>query len=371
MVTPLISIEGFGNTSDINTDFVRYPIINSSNGSVALRFNYRCNRLGSDWDDGLVDIYINNTWSDNGHGYSIGCNSGDVHLKDANIIVHNVLKANEDNIVEVGAIKIKNSSQTYTYIKVNNGLINEAVIDTKSSYSVVQAYSTIGENEDIGVTLHSVNLNRKGSGLLKNTSGNASNINFSCANSNNLPYKFEDGTSLSFVSTNNNTLTKSGYNSFSLNLSQRASAHQKYDLKDYFYCYFNNQKYYYEIDENHLYFTGSLKFMINDQYSEQLNQLGEFGIYVSTSSQSKYYPYSMTHEDALLNNRYVIIDLGAAITNNHQDDVFTVCAYLKINDEIILSNKSTSGSIRSIVTDLYENEITRPYVEKLYQYLAG
>ena len=78
----------------------------------------------------------------------------------------------------------------------------------------------------------------------------------------------------------------------------------------------------------------------------------------------------MTHEDTL-NNRYVIIDLGAAITNNHQDDVFTVCAYLKINDEIILSNKSTSGSIRSIVTDLYENEITRPYVEKLYQYLAG
>ena len=398
-------LEGFGNASNINTDFVRYPIINSSNGSVALRFNYRCNRLGSDWDDGLVDIYINNTWSDNGHGYSIGCNSGDVHLKDANIIVHNVLKANEDNIVEVGAIKIKNSSQTYTYIKVNNELINEAVIDTKSSYSVVQAYSTIGENEDIGVTLHSVNLNRKGSGLLKNTSGNASNINFSCANSNNLPYKFEDGTSLSFVSTNNNTLTKSGYNSFSLNLSQRASAHQKYDLKDYFYCYFNNQKYYYEIDENHLYFTGSswlsigdldqvsssmllsyscqisgsvirndhfkMKFMINDQYSEQLNQLGEFGIYVSTSSQSKYYPYSMTHEDALLNNRYVIIDLGAAITNNHQDDVFTVCAYLKINDEIILSNKSTSGSITSIVTDLYENEITRPYVEKLYQYLAG
>jgi hypothetical protein len=113
-----------------------------------------------------------------------------------------------------------------------------------------------------------------------------------------------------------------------------------------------------------------MKFMINDQYSEQLNQLGEFGICVSTSNKSKYYPYSMTHEDTL-NNRYVIIDLGAAITNNHQDDVFTVCAYLKINDEIILSNKSTSGSITSIVTDLYENEITRPYVENLYQYLVG
>ena len=397
------NMEGFGNTANIDTDFVRYPVINSSNGSVAFKFNYTCNKLGSDWGDGIVDIYINNTW-DNGHAFSIGCNSGDVYLKTANKIVKNVLHANEDNIVEVGAIKIKDSSQTYTYIKVNEVLVNEAVIETKACYSVVQAYLSSNDEKGTGVTLHSVDLNRKQSGLLQNVSGNASNINFSIIKDNHIPYKFVDGTTLTFNSINNNTLTKIGYNSFSLQLNKSAIIGERYILKDYFYCYYNGQKYCFEIEENRFHYDGSrwfsignldqvsssmllsyscqfyqnqirndhfkMKFMIDDSYSEGLNELGEFGICVSTDSKTSYYPYSITHADSL-NNRYVIIDLGAAITNNHQNDVFTIRSYLKIEGVTILSNSYTSGSIVSIVTELYNDLTTRDSVKSLYQYLVG
>ena len=116
-------------------------------------------------------------------------------------------------------------------------------------------------------------------------------------------------------------------------------------------------------------FDIAMKFAIDNSYSEAMTAIGEFGIYVSTSSKTKYYSFENTHLDTTNNERYVIIDLGAAVSNNHQNDVFTTGAYLKVDGTTILSSQSTSGSIVSIVDDLYSDPSTRNSVIKLYIYL--
>jgi hypothetical protein len=99
-----------------------------------------------------------------------------------------------------------------------------------------------------------------------------------------------------------------------------------------------------------------------------LSAFDESGIYVSTSSKTSYYRLENTHLDSSKNERYIIVDLGAAVSNNHQNDVFTVGAYIRANENVIFSTQSSSGSIVTIVDDLY-NSSSRLYVSLLYAYL--
>jgi uncharacterized HAD superfamily protein len=396
--------DGFAGNPSTSDSIVRYSAVNSINGSAALKFNYRCTKLGSAWGDGNVDIDINNIW-DNGHQYSIGCNSGDVYLKTANHIIHNVLHANEDNIVEVGAVKVKNTNQTYTYIKVNGSLIVDELVTTKGYENIVHVYLDSGDSAGTGVSLRSVNVHHKTSGAIKNVSGDASNIYFDATNVDHIPYSFANGstTSLTPVESGYSSLTKIGYNRYRLALSSATPANTERSIRLTSYYFNNLDKKALIIPETVLYYTGStwvdigdlnnisssitlgytcefkggqirndsfkMKFAIDNSCSEAMTAIGEFGIYVSTSSKTKYYSFENTHLDTINNERYVIIDLGAAVSNNHQNDVFTTGAYLKVDGTIILSSQSTSGSIVSIVDDLYSDPSTRNSVIKLYTYL--
>ncbi len=397
-------IDGFASSPSTSDSIVRYPVVNSNNGSASIKFNYRCNKLGSEWGDGIVDIDINNIW-DSGHQFSIGCNSGDVYLKTANKIVHNVLHANEDNIVEVGAVKAKNTNKTYTFIKVNDELIVEDLVPNKGSENIIHVYLAQGDSAGTGVILHSVDVGHKTSGNIKNISGDASNIYFDVTNLDHIPYSFANNsvTTLSVVENGFSSLTKVGYNRYKLTLSSPVSNGSEINVGLTSYFVNNLNKKTFIVPNTTLYYTGSayidigelneiqsnitlgytcefksgqirndnfkMKFAIDNSYFELLSAFDESGIYVSTSSKTSYYRLENTHLDSSKNERYIIVDLGAAVSNNHQNDVFTVGAYIRANENVIFSTQSSSGSIVSIVDDLYNNSSSRLYVSLLYAYL--
>jgi hypothetical protein len=205
---------------------------------------------------------------------------------------------------------------------------------------------------------------------------------------------------------NGHTLKKTDYNTFELTFNSPIAAKTSIDISGT-YTYYDSSKgqvVAFTISDSALYFDGTnyfksgqidlvtssmklaydfrinekgqitkekffLKVAISDEFSEELCEMGEFGIKVSTSSKTKYYKYSQTHLDVASLERYIIIDLGNAISENHYHELFTVSAYLLIDGQYINSINTVSGSIYSIVEEMYNNSLTSTSVKTLYNYM--
>lgn len=384
-----------------------YHEVNSNRGSVALRFNYKADQLGTAWGDGLFDIYINGSdWG--GFMFGVGCNQGGVIIKEPNVYVNNVLTAGVDNIVEVGAIKIKNTNQVYLYISVNGEVIVSDIRENTVANSDSNSMILYCGNSDTNrvMSAHSVNLKRKvTSGEISNLSGDSKNIYFTASNYNDIDFKLKSGQVRTFYDNGTTEISKIGYNRYKLYLgeSYNVSAGNRITLGDLYVADINGVRHSFELNKVNLYFTGStwvniksldqidirmniaytatflngtvsndrvfMKFSVSDLYTEELSSIGEYGIQVSTSSQTRRYPVENLRLDTVNNERYLVIDLGDAISQNRYNDMFTVSAYLKVGETVITSTNTSSGSIFTLVEAMYNNVATQNFVTNLYNYM--
>ncbi|MBR2505593.1 MAG: hypothetical protein IKB70_01430 [Bacilli bacterium] len=405
--------ESINNDEGYNVGRSQYYEVNSNRGSVALRFNYKADQLGTAWGDGLFDIYINgfeenanDAWG--GFMFGVGCNQGGVIIKEPNVYVNNVLTAGVDNIVEVGAIKIKNTNQVYLYISVNGEVIVSDVRENTVANSDSNSMILYCANSDTNrvMSAHSVNLKRKvTSGEISNLSGDSKNIYFTASNYNDIDFKLKSGQVRTFYDNGTTEISKIGYNRYKLSLgeSYNVSAGERITLGDLYVADINGVRHSFELNEVTLYFTGStwvniksldqidirmniaytatfingtvsndrvfMKFSMSDLYTEELSSIGEYGIQVSTSSQTRRYPVENLRLDTVNNERYLIIDLGDAISQNRYNDMFTVTAYLKVGETVITSTNTSSGSIFALVEAMYNNVATQNLVTNLYNYM--
>ena len=405
--------ESINNDEGYNGGRNQYYEVNSNRGSVALRFNYKAEQLGTSWDNGLLDIYINgleknanDAWS--GFKFGVGCNQGGVIIKEPDVYVNNVLTAGVDNIVEVGAIKIKNTNQVYLYISVNGEVIVSDIRENTLANSDSNSMILYCANSDTNrvMSAHSVNLKRKvTSGEISNLSGDSKNIYFTASNYNDIDFKLKSGQVRTFYDNGTTEISKIGYNRYKLYLgeSYNVSAGERITLGDLYVADINGVRRSFELNEVNLYFTGStwvniksldqidirmniaytatflngtvsndrvfMKFSVSDLYTEELSSIGEYGIQVSTSSQTRRYPVENLRLDTVNNERYLIIDLGDAISQNRYNDMFTVTAYLKVGETVITSTNTSSGSIFTLVEAMYNNVATQNIVTNLYNYM--
>ena len=412
------NVDGFDKTTGFSTegmDLKRlYQSVKSDNGSVAIRFNYTCDSVGGawDWGPGLVEMKLGSTSADTGYYFAAGVRNGLVfngnfsHLSSSQVLI-----PGQDNIVEFGAVKIKNSRQTYVYTKVNGETIIEDIYSSTNAsgheFTDNYIHMTSGASNlaSTNAAVSSVNLKRHSKNLGKLTpyGGNSQNIYINSTNDVQASYKLSsNSTELYTNQTTGNTIQKTGYMKYQIWLTTAATAGTTVDLSG-LYFNFNNGRKTIEISDTTLYYTGSewvdlsiinqvqadmelaysctfkgnkiinesfrMKFSIDDSYSNLFNDYDEFGIKLYTKSKTMYFTYENTHYDSTTNERYVIIDLGKAISENHFNDVFTVAAYAKKFGQECVSTKSMSGSIYTMVCDLYNNPSTSSSVSNLYNYL--
>ena len=130
--------DGFDKTTGFSTqgmDINRlYQAVKSNDGSVAVRFNYTCDSVGGQWDwgPGLMEIKLGSSNPDSGYYFAAGVRNGLVFNGNfSHLSSSQVLFPGQDNIVEFGAIKIKNSLQTYVYTKVNDEIIIDNIYNFK------------------------------------------------------------------------------------------------------------------------------------------------------------------------------------------------------------------------------------------------
>lgn len=412
------NVDGFDKTTGFSTESLDikrlYQGEKSDNGSVAIRFNYTCDSVGGQWDwgPGLIEMKLGTTSADQGYYFAAGVRNGLVFNGNfSQLSSSQVLIPGQDNIVEFGAIKIKNSLQTYVYTKVNDEVVIDNIYSSTNAAghefteNYIHMTSSASNLEKTNAAVSSVNLKRhsKNLGKVDVYGGNSTSIYLSAANDVEASYKLASNSTESYTNqVTGNVVEKTGYMKYKVSLKTAATAGTTIDLSG-LYFNFNNGRKTIEIPNTTLYFNGSewvdlsiinqvqadmalgfecafkgnkiisesfrMKFSIDDSYSNLFENYDEFGIKVYTKSKTMYFTYENTHYDSTTNERYVIIDLGKAISENHYNDVFTVAAYAKKFGQECVSTKTMSGSIYTMVCDLYNNPSTSSSVSNLYNYL--
>ncbi len=114
-----------------------------------------------------------------------------------------------------------------------------------------------------------------------------------------------------------------------------------------------------------------------DSITKDSSKTYEYGIQVSSSSvegfSEKVKQYALTEESTKDGNiYYLIIDLEDLMNNPERLNIeFTVQAYAKIDDEILLSTNSKTYSVASLIEYYYSNEATKDLVKDAYDLLKS
>lgn len=114
-----------------------------------------------------------------------------------------------------------------------------------------------------------------------------------------------------------------------------------------------------------------------DSITKDSSKTYEYGIQVSSSSvegfNEKVKQYALTEESTKDENiYYLIIDLEDLMNNPERLNIeFTVQAYAKIGDEILLSTNSKTYSVASLIEYYYSNDATKDLVKDAYDLLKS
>lgn len=107
----------------------------------------------------------------------------------------------------------------------------------------------------------------------------------------------------------------------------------------------------------------------NAKMSQLASVYEAYGIYVSTATKAVHFNQSQCVVETDNKTFYLVLNLGAVLTNNLTKDVFTVKVYGLNGSTYTYSSDELQFSVASLVSDLYNNPSTRASVTWLYQYM--